>query len=184
MKRIILFFTIVLQLLLSPIVAQIPVGTFRDHLSFYGCKSVAVTPEYIYAACNSGLLYIDKSDNGRGSFSKVDGLSGTTIARIHYDSTSRYLVVAYEDGNLDFIRDDRIYNLHDIKDKSITSSKKANGFLSYNGLLYITYPFGIVSVDMATLFIRDTWYTRLGDTHIKINSLQVFCFSFRIRIYN
>ncbi|MBR0077510.1 MAG: hypothetical protein IJP72_03820 [Bacteroidales bacterium] len=184
MKRIILFFTIVLQLLLSPIVAQIPVGTFRDHLSFYGCKSVAVTPEYIYAACNSGLLYIDKSDNGRGSFSKVDGLSGTTIARIHYDSTSRYLVVAYEDGNLDFIRDDRIYNLHDIKDKSITSSKKANGFLSYNGLLYITYPFGIVSVDMATLFIRDTWYTRLGDTHIKINSLQVFNNEFVINTDN
>ena len=184
MKRNLLLFTIVLQVLLSPLVAQIPVGTFRDHLSFYGCKSVAVTPEYIYAACHSGLMYVDKSDNGRGTFSKVDGLSGTTIARIHYDSVSRYLVVAYEDGNLDFIRDDRIYNLRDIKDKSITSSKKANGFLSYNGLLYITYPFGIVSVDMATLLIRDTWYTRLGDTHIKINSLQVFNNEFIINTDN
>ena len=174
MKRFFILFTIIIQWLLSPIVAQIPIGTFRAHLSYYGCKSVALTPDYVYAACNSGLMYIDRHDNGSGTFSKVDGLSGIAISRIHYDSTSRYLIVAYDDGNLDFIRDDRIYNLRDIKDKSITSSKRVNGFLSYNGLLYLAYPFGIVSVDMATLLIRDTWYTRLGDTHIKVNSLQIF----------
>ena len=161
------------MVLLSPLAAQIPVGTFRDHLSFYGCKSVAVTPEYVYAACNSGLLYIDKSNNSIGTFSKVDGLSGTSVSRIHYDAGSRYLAVAYDDGNLDFIRDDRITNVSDIKDKSITSSKKVNGFLSYNGLLYLAYPFGIVSMDMATLLIRDTWYTRIGNSHIKVNSLQM-----------
>ncbi len=172
MKRFLLIIAMVLQVFSLPLVAQIPVGTFRDHLSFYGCKSVAVTPDYIYAACQSGLMYIDKNDKGTGTFSKVDGLSGTAVTRIHYDSVSKYLTIAYDDGNLDFIRDDRIYNLRDIKDKSITSSKKVNGFLSHNGLLYIAYPFGIVSVDMATLLIRDTWYTRLGNTHIKVNSMQ------------
>lgn len=174
MKRFLAFSLVVMMVLLSPLAAQIPVGTFRDHLSFYGCKSVAVTPEYVYAACNSGLFYVDKSDNDIGTFSKVDGLSGTSVSRIHYDADSRYLAVAYDDGNLDFIRDDRITNVSDIKDKSITSSKRVNGFLSYNGLLYLTYPFGIVSVDMATLLIRDTWYTRIGNENIKINSLQVF----------
>ena len=173
MKRFLAFSLVAVMVLLSPLTAQIPVGTFRDHLSFYGCKSVAVTPEYVYAACPSGLLYVDKSDNGSGTFSKVDGLSGTAVARIHYDADSRYLVVAYDDGNLDFIRDDHIINVSDIKDKSITSSKKVNGFLSFNGLLYLTYPFGIVSVDMATLLIRDTWYTRVGNNHIKVNSLQI-----------
>lgn len=174
MKRIVLLFTIVLQVLLSPLVAQIPVGTFRDHLSFYGCKSVAVTPEYVYAACNAGLMYVDKSDKGAGTFSKVDGLSGTILSRIHYDTFSKYLVVAYDDGNLDFIRDDRIYNVSDIKEKSITSSKKVNGIFSYNGLIYLAYPFGIVSIDMATLLIRDTWYTQSGTTHIEVNSMQVY----------
>ena len=174
MKRIVILTILALQVFLMPLVAQIPVGTFRDHLSFYGCKSVAATPDYVYAACNSGLMYVDKTDNGFGTFSKVDGLSGTTVTRIHYDAPSRYLAVAYDDGNLDFIRDDHIYNLQDIKEKSITSSKKVNGFLSYNGLLYIAYPFGIVSVDMETLLIRDTWYTRWGNTHIKVNSLQIF----------
>ena len=174
MKRLLLFFAIVLQVHLLPLMAQIPVGSFRDHLSFFNSKSVAVTPEYAYSACNSGLFYVDKNSNTSGSFSKVEGLSGTSVSRIHYDSTSRYLVVAYDDGDLDFIRDDRITNVSDIKDKSITSSKRVNGFLSYNGVLYLAYPFGIVSVDMATLLIRDTWYTRIGDAHIKVNNLQVF----------
>lgn len=174
MKQKILSFILVIQVFLTPLVAQIPIGTFRNHLSFYGCKSVAVTPDYVYAACNSGLMYVDRSDNGIGTFSKVEGLSGTTISLIHYDTASQYLAVAYNDGNLDFIRDDRIYNLRDIKDKSITSSKKVNGFLSYNGLLYMAYPFGIVSVDMATLLIRDTWYTRMGNMHVSVNSMQVF----------
>ena len=184
MKRIILFAVLVLQVLVSPLVAQIPVGTFRDHLSFYGCKSVAVTPEYVYAACNSGLMYVGKNDNGSGAFSKVDGLSGTSISRIHYDAASQYLIVAYDDGNLDFIRDDRIYNLRDIKDKSITSSKKVNGCLSYNGLVYLAYPFGIVSIDMTTLLIRDTWYTRSGDMLIEVNSMQVLNDEFVINTGN
>ena len=51
MKRFLLIIAMVLQVFSLPLVAQIPVGTFRDHLSFYGCKSVAVTPDYIYAAC-------------------------------------------------------------------------------------------------------------------------------------
>lgn len=174
MKRILVLTAILLQVIMSSLTAQIPVGTFRDHLSFYSCKSVAVTPEYVYSACNAGLLYLDKNDNTTGSFSKVDGLSGTSISRIHYDPTSRYLIVAYDDGNLDFIRDDRIYNLNDIKNKSITSSKRVNGLLSYNGLLYLAYPFGIVSIDLSTLLVRDTWYTQSGNTHIKVNSLQVF----------
>lgn len=174
MKRVIVLLSIVFLAFLPSLVAQIPVGTFRDHLSFYSCKSVAVTPEYVYAACSSGLLYVDKGDNSSGTFSKVDGLSGTTVTRIHYDAPSQYLVVAYDDGNLDFIRDDHITNVSDIKDKSITSSKKVNGFLSYNGHLYLAYPFGIVSMDMSTLLIRDTWYTRIGNSHIKVNSIQVF----------
>lgn len=184
MKRIIIFAVLVLQVFVSPLVAQIPVGTFRDHLSFYGCKSVAVTPEYVYAACNSGLMYVGKNDNGSGAFSKVDGLSGTSISRIHYDAASQYLTVAYDDGNLDFIRDDRIYNLRDIKDKSITSSKKVNGCLSYNGLVYLAYPFGIVSIDMTTLLIRDTWYTRSGDMLIEVNSMQVLNDEFVINTGN
>lgn len=184
MKRIVILTILALQVFLTPLVAQIPVGTFRDHLSFYGCKSVAVTPDYVYAACHSGLMYVDKADKGTGTFSKVDGLSGTTVTRIHYDAASQYLVVAYDDGNLDFIRDDRIYNLRDIKDKSITSSKKANGFLSYNGLLYIAYPFGIVSLDMTTLLFRDTWYTQSGNTHIKVNSMQVLNDEFIINTDN
>ena len=184
MKRIIILIVLVLQVLSTPMVAQIPVGTFRDHLSFYGCKSVAVTPDYIYAACNSGLMYIDKNDNGTGTFSKVDGLSGTTITRIHYDATSQYLVVAYDDGNLDFIRDDRIFNLRDIKDKSITNSKKVNCILSCNGLIYLAYPFGIVSIDMSTLLVRDTWYTQLGNTHLEANSMQMLNGEFVINTDN
>ena len=89
MKQKILSFILVIQVFLTPLVAQIPIGTFRDHLSFYGCKSVAVTPDYVYAACNSGLMYVDKSDNGIGTFSKVEGLSGTTISLIHYDTASQ-----------------------------------------------------------------------------------------------
>lgn len=159
---------------ISQLSAQIPVGTFRAHLSYFGCKSISASPEYIYAACESGLLYVHRGDNQVGTFSKVDGLAETAVTRIYYDKDSRYLAIAYDNGNLDFIRDDKITNVSDIKDKSITSEKKIHGFFSYNGILYLTCPFGIVSIDMQTLLIKDTWYTNIGSSRLETNNLQVY----------
>ena len=118
-------FFLILILLSNSLLAQIPIGSFRAHLPFYGFNSVAVAPDVIYASNESGVMYYDKTDGSKGFWTKVEGLSETRLSCIFYEKNSHLLVIGYQSGNLDFISDDgKIRNLSDIKNKPMTGSKK------------------------------------------------------------
>lgn len=168
------FFILIFQLLLYPLMAQIPTGTFRTHLSGTTFHSIAVSPEYIYAASESQIMCLHKSDHHIHYYSKADGLSDALISQIYYDSSSRYLVVAYENGNLDFIKEGNLYNLSDIKDKNISGEKRVKEFYTHNGLLYLVYSFAIVSIDMDKMLIADTWYTMRNNENFTAHSFTCF----------
>lgn len=164
--------------------AQIPIGTFRSHLSYYGTHSIAVSQDIVYAAAESGLVYYDKNEQKLESWSKVEGLSESDIDHLFYDEKSDYLIIAYKSANLDFVRDGRLTNVPDIKDKALTGEKTVNNFYVHDGLLYLACSFGIVTIDLSTLLIRDTWYTQTGQTRSGVNSLQIFQNQFFITTNN
>lgn len=163
-----------LLLITSSLMAQIPVGSFRTHLSYYGVHSVAATPNTLYAATDNALIYYDRATGDIGTWSKVEGLTETGIDGIYYDKQSDYLIVVYNNANMDLIREGTLVNLPDIKNKTMTGEKRINNILSYGGLLYLSCSFGIVIVDPNSRLIRDTWYTQIGTTPLHVNSIQVF----------
>ena len=154
--------------------AQIAVGEFRTHLSYYGVHSVTASPDYVYAASDNGIIFYDRATQTTDTWTKVEGLTETGIRSVFYDEDSRYLIVVYNNANLDFIRDGKLTNLPDIYNKTMTGEKSINYILSYNHLLYLGCSFGIVIVDPATLLIQDTWYTQAGAVSWSVNSIQVF----------
>ncbi len=155
-------------------IAQIPIGSFRTHLSYFGTHSIAVSDDVVYAAAESGLVYYDKKEQSLNAWSKVDGLSESDIDHLFYDKNSDYLIIAYKSANLDFVRDGKLTNLPEIKEKALTGEKRINNFYIHNGVLYLACSFGIVSIDLNTLLIRDTWYTQTEETRCQVNSIQVF----------
>ena len=154
-----------LVLLLS---AQTPIGTFRDHLAYNRFYSVAVADQ-VYAAGESGILYFPKnktniSESDMYKWSKSKGLSDVDIAQIAYDKSTRNLVISYANGNLDFIVDDQLTNVPDVKNKQMSGSKRGKNVCFEGNLCYLVYNFGVVVVDLSTYLIRDTWYASvLGD---------------------
>lgn len=148
--------------------AQTPIGSFRDHLAYNRFYSVAVGDE-VYAAGESGILYFPKNKaNVSGSdmykWSKSNGLTDVGIAKIAYDKAMKNLVISYANGNLDFIVDDRLTNVPDVKNKQLSGSKSVQRICFEDGLCYLVYNFGVVVVDLSTYLIRDTWYVNsLGD---------------------
>lgn len=148
--------------------AQIPIGTFRDHLAYNRFYSVAVGDE-VYAAGENGILYFPKnkaniSESDMYKWSKSNGLSDVDIAKIAYDKSTRNLVISYANGNLDFIVDDQLTNVPDVKNKQLSGSKSVKRICFDHGLCYLVYNFGVVVVDLSTYLIRDTWYVNsLGD---------------------
>ena len=76
------------------------------------------------------------------------------------------LVICYNNGNIDIIRDDKLVNVQDVKNKSLSGSKRVQSCRSIDGKLYLVYPFGIVIFDMDEFMVKDTWFTkRLGEAY-------------------
>lgn len=169
MKRILFVFQMLA--VAGSMMAQIPIGTFRDHLSYNQCYSVAVSDDDIYAASENGIMYISKKDVNSGvrealKWSKSDGLSDVEIAKIAYDKQNSTLVVAYSNGNLDFIKNDHLTNVPDVKNKQLNGSKVIEQIYFSGNICYLVYQFGVVTIDLGTYYVVDAWYTNtVPDLH-------------------
>ena len=63
---------------------DIPVGTWRMHISYNTINSVTFSDEKIYGAAESGIAVIDRDELSLTSYSKINGLTGSTISFINY----------------------------------------------------------------------------------------------------
>ncbi len=163
MKR----YLIILVTILSAVCtfAQTAIGEFRSHVSMNSFLSVAVDDETVYAATNNGLFLLDKTtiydaDPEFSTWTKVEGLSDIDIVKIHCDRENNVMIICYDNGNIDVIRNDKLVNIRDVKDKSMSGSKRLKNCRTFGNIAYLVYPFGIVMIDLDKLVISDTWFTK------------------------
>src|SRR4030042_3859341 len=151
--------------------AQIPNGAWRDHLPYNSAKRIAEIDGKIFCATTGGLFSYNTHDNSIQRYSKVNGLSDIDISTIGYAGEAKTLVVAYMNGNLDFIRNDTIFNLPDIKIKTITGNKSINNIFFDKTYAYLACDFGVVLVDLNRIVIKDTYSFGPAGSKIKVNDI-------------
>ena len=156
---------IIMQLLAAVSFAQSAIGSFQAHTAMNKFMSVATDATTVYAASVNGLMLLDKStiyneQPETSTWTKVEGLSDIDIVRIFHDDVYNILIISYSNGNIDLIQDDRIVNVRDVKDKSLTGSKRLQVCRELDGQLYLVYPFGVVIMDLSEKVITDTWFTK------------------------
>ena len=147
---------------------QSAIGKFSTHIPLHSFHSLAVTDDYVYAAAENGLMLLQKSTMNddrpaTSSWTKVDGLSDVDINKVYYDVETKTLIVSYINGNLDFIKDDKLFNINNIKERQISSSKELSEIHCSDGLAYLVYPFGVVIINIDELLIEDTWFTKTSN---------------------
>ena len=170
MKRIILYL-IFLSLNVCRLPAQIPNGSWRDHLPYTSAIKVAEIDGKIFCATNGGLFSYKTSDNSIQRYSKVNGLSDIDISTIGYSEETNTLLIAYQNGNLDLIRNDTIHNLPDIKMKTIIGDKSIYSIYFHQNNAYLACGFGIILLDMNKIVIKDSYFFGPGGTQIKVNDI-------------
>lgn len=151
--------------------AQLPVGQWRDHLSFHALNKVESAGERIYASSNNALFYYDIDDYSLQTVSKTHTLNDIGIGTFAYDPASHYLVVAYANANIDLIKDDKVFNLSDIKRSNISGSKKINTIRFYNHCAYLSCAFGIVVIDLNRQEIKETYFLGPDGTYANVNDI-------------
>ena len=151
--------------------AQIPNGTWRDHLPYSNVTYLTEVNNKIFCATTGGLFSYDKSDNSLQKYSKVNGLGDINITAIKYDENMQTLVVCYEDGNIDLIKNDSIVNIPDIKRKVIVGEKSINNIYFINDNAYLACGFGIVVVDLQKKEIKDSYLFGPMGSQIYVNDI-------------
>jgi ligand-binding sensor domain-containing protein len=156
----------------SSVIAQIGIGQWRDHLPY--SKTIAVTEgdqSRIYCATPFGAMFYSKADGSISRLNQVTGLSDVSISTLNYDKATDYLVICYNNANIDLYHNDRIYNLSDIKRKPMVGSKRINRIVFRDKLAYLCTDFGIVVLDPVRREIKDTYYIGPNGTALIVNDL-------------
>lgn len=153
---------------------NVPIGQWRDHLSYYKTQKIAKVENRILVSAGSAMFFYDKDDNSMERFSKVNGLTDAGILTLAYDEESKCIVVGYENSNIDIIYNDKVYNIPDIKIRSIEGSKLINNIRFHNKKAYLSCGFGIVVLDLTRKEIYDTYYIGKNSAKINVNSVEIF----------
>lgn len=167
--RLILF--LALMAIVLPLRSQLAVGKWRDHLSYSTLYKVESTGERIYCSSADALFYYDVEDFTVNRLNKTNGLSDVGVSTFAYDPQSKYVVVAYNNANIDIIKDDKVYNISDIKRSNISSNKRINSISFNNRKAYLSCAFGIVVVDMNRDEISETIYLGADGGIMNVNDV-------------
>ena len=169
MKRIYIFlFFVLLSFGMS---AQVGVGDWSDHLSYASGKQVLQAGDKFFCITTGGMFSYDSSDNSLRKLNQINGLSDVQPSVMGYGEENNVVVVAYENGNLDLIYEQEIFNLSDIKRKQIQGDKKIYDVLVVGQAAYLSCGFGIVVVNLEKREIKDTYYIGENGLSVVVNDM-------------
>ncbi len=166
-------FTVILFLSLFWVYAipGIPVGAWRDHLSYTRGTHVALSGDIVYCAAGPGLIVFRKDDSSLEKLSKANGLSDVDISSIKWSDENDLLIVGYVNGNLDLISHNKITNLPDILRSSIAGTKSINNITVVDRHAYLSCNFGVVVADLERNEIRETYYLGEGGSRLAVHDI-------------
>ena len=159
MKRAIIKWAICCLVLLPAMArGQMAIGTWLDCLDYSCIFHVEPAVDRVYAAARTGLICYDREYSTLTSLSKSTGLNDAGIATIAYDAKTRCLVVDYNNSNIDILKDDKVYNLSDIKRSEIPGDRTIYHIRFHKGMAYLATGFGVVVFDLGRNEIKETYY--------------------------
>ncbi|MGP8217389.1 MAG: two-component regulator propeller domain-containing protein [Bacteroidia bacterium] len=156
---------------------NVPLGGWKDYLSYSNALTVTSGQNVIYCAASTGLFSYNTSDNAIEKLNKVTGLSDVNPTVARFNSADNVLVIGYSDGNMDFIRNKTITNLPVLNTSSVQGSKAINCICFYNSngnyYAYIGCGQGIMQVDLTQDVILNTYYLGVNATALNVRDITI-----------
>lgn len=143
---------------------DIPVGTWRLHLSFNNVNELTASPRKIYAANEVGVMVYEKATEEISIISKANGLSSAAISAIAYADQQDILLIAFENGLINLVEANNITTFSSLTTSSaISGSRRINHITINNALAYLSTDFGVVVFDLNKREVKET-YRDLNET--------------------
>ena len=146
--------------------AQIGMGQWRLHVASGQAIDVAIVDNTVFTAFKNGVYIYNHDTQEEELLTDINGLSDIDVSTIYYDSIEGAVLVGYENGNIDKITSDNIYNIPAIKLAQIPNSKRINRFQRYGDYIYVATDFCVSKLDINKDEIKDTYYPTNGNDAI------------------
>lgn len=172
MKKISLFFLIFYSWL-SVFAQQVPIGQWRTHLPYNNVLSIDANQDEIFCGTTGGIFTVSKSTGEVNKLSTIDGLASVNVAYLAWNEATQQLMVAYQNANIDLIKDNKVYHLPEIFDKQGLGDKQINAITFNGSLAYLSCGFGIVVYDLAKREVKDTYFIGAGGTNLKVYQIAI-----------
>lgn len=138
--------------------SQIGTGEWRFHSSTKKAIDVESSERIVYTAYENGLSVLNISDKTHELYNVLNLLSDINITCIHFEKSENALYIGYDNGNIDKLKNGRIYNIPALKLAQISSSKRINSFQKNGTYVYVACDFAILKLDPLKNEIKDTYY--------------------------
>jgi hypothetical protein len=168
------FWIIALSFLSIGLFAQedvLRIGEWRSHFAFNNCSEIIKTPDKTIGMSSHGLILLELSDYSLSTLTKVNGLSDFGLSTITWDKNDQSLLVGYENGNIDIIKNGRTRNINELKMKQMDGLKKINHFLIIDNLVYCATDFGIIVLNLTRAEITSTYFIGDEASNLPVNKL-------------
>lgn len=101
--------------------------------------------DMVYYMSGSNLFFYDKETNEIGTLNSGNYLSDSGIKNIYYNYEKGYLMIVYQNSNIDLVFDNLdVINIPDIKNTIMMQSKAINDVVFGNDRVYLATDFGVV----------------------------------------
>ncbi|WP_425290798.1 two-component regulator propeller domain-containing protein [Spirosoma linguale] len=162
--------SIFVRLLVTTCPAFAQIGSWQTHVSYQSGRSVAVIGTTVYAATQNGFFYYNKTTGETTTLGKQDGLSDVGISRLLYLPDQKRLLIAYQNGNIDFLNltgtnePGTVDNVNTIVTASaLPAARGINHINRIGSSAYLSTDFGLVVLDLQKNEIRDTYFSQRAD---------------------
>ncbi len=147
---------------------------WTGHFSYVSIKDISQGDNKIFVGAENAIFTYDLTTKEIKTLSTVNGLSGEFITTVHYSEAFNLLVIGYENGLIEIVKEgeEKILKVVDILEKQTIppNRKRINNFNEYNGNLYIATQYGISVYNLERLEFGDTYF--IGDGGGQINIVQ------------
>ncbi|MBK9765114.1 MAG: T9SS type A sorting domain-containing protein [Flavobacteriales bacterium] len=152
---------------------EVGIGQWRDHFPYQNLLAVAQGGGQIYAASSTAMFQYGASTGELTNLNKTNALNDVGIQGLAWNEALATMVVYYQNGNIDLLKNNTSVNIGDIKRSSVIGDKGVYNAYMDGTIAYLACGFGIVVLDLANEEIRETWFIGPSGSKVQVNAITM-----------
>lgn len=152
------FYLLLLLLMPLSVMAQTGTGSWTVHSRFLpaSAKNIIDTENSVYYLLGNDLFCFNKVTKESVSLNKTNNLSDVLVNGIYYNHDKNYLLITYDDANIDVITSNGVqYNIPNVKEALIPEEKGINHVTFGSKGVYVSTQFGYLLIDDDNFAVKE-----------------------------